>query len=105
MSIFTNKQAFISVLFVFQLLNYSDETSTLLGGGHSTFTGGGDAPFAPPPAGYGPEGKYGDEWYTVLCSLLFIRGSLDIYRMYSNILFVIIKYVSSLYNINIPVHN
>ena len=50
MSIFTNEQAFILVLFVFQLLNHSHETLTLLGAGHSTFTvgGGAMAPLPPP---------------------------------------------------------
>ena len=58
MSIFINEQAFIFVLFVFQLLNHSDETSTILGG-HSIFTGWDNAPFAAPPhAGYGPDIKY-----------------------------------------------
>ena len=55
MSIIINEQTFIFVLFVFQLLNHSDESSTLLGGGgHSTFTGG-QFPLCPPPAGYGPD--------------------------------------------------
>ena len=50
MLIFNNKQTFIFVLFVFQLLKHSDEPLTLRGWGHSTFTGGG-RPFVPPPAG------------------------------------------------------
>ena len=41
MSIFINEQRFIFVLFVFQLLNHSDEQPSQLGGRHSTFTGGG----------------------------------------------------------------
>ena len=55
MSIFTNEQAFIFVLFVFQLLNHSDETSTLLGG-TAPLLGGAMTP-SPPPAGYGPAGS------------------------------------------------
>ena len=56
MSIFTNEQEFLFVCFVFRLLNYSDETPTLLGGGHSTFTGGRAMPPLP-PSGYGPASK------------------------------------------------
>ena len=47
MSIFINEQAFIFVLFVFQLLNHSDETFTLLGGTAPLL--GGNASCAPPP--------------------------------------------------------
>ena len=54
MSIFTNEQAFKFVLFVFQLLNNSDETLTLLGEGAQHLYWG-ECPLCPPPAGYGPE--------------------------------------------------
>ena len=49
MYIFTNKQAFIFVLFVFRLLKHSDEPSTLLGGGTELLLKGeGARPLCPP---------------------------------------------------------
>ena len=51
----TNRHLF--VLFVFKLLNHSDETPTLLGG-TTPLLGEGGMPLCPPPAGYGPGTQY-----------------------------------------------
>ena len=48
MSIFTNEQAFISEIFVFQLLNHSDESLTQLGGGTAPLLKGGARTPVPP---------------------------------------------------------
>ena len=56
MSIFTHEQAFIFVLFVFQLLKHSHETLALLGDTAPLLRA--NAPFALSPAGYGPVYEY-----------------------------------------------
>ena len=70
MSIFINELGFIFVLFVFQLLNHSAETSTQLGEGTAPLLKGGQGPLCR-SAGYGPV----EPSHPLLGGQLFTGGS------------------------------